>query len=128
MARLTDAQKRESARRTAENRARRLEFEARHTPRALIVDAAAVERRDQIAAQLLSYYEFLVTMYLPEDCLKRPPDGGWPQITAERLEWLGKTDAVVDLLKHIPYISQEGPEYSIFREANCNDHIGTRFE
>lgn len=128
MARLTHARKVELARQKAENRARRLEFEATHTPRDLDVDDATIERRDQFAAQLLSYYEFLITLYLPADCLKRPPEGGWPNITAERMSFLGKTDAVVDLLKHIPYIRGGCYGYLVFDDSYCFDYSGDEFE
>lgn len=81
-------------------------------------------KRDSIVATLLSYYEFLVWFYLPEDCIRRPPagGGGWPQITSERLYEL-KTDKVVDLLKHIPYICKKR-EFQIAEHCECSDYAG----
>lgn len=98
--------------------------------RALIVDSAAATRRNALAVQLQSFYEFLTTMYLPTSCIKRPPkEVGWPSITAERLAFMEKTDTVVDLLKHIPYISQDVEEtYQIQEKCVCNDYTGKYFE
>lgn len=112
----------------AEARARRNDASA-ESPPAVDIDSEAMKRREELAAELLSYYEFLTTMYLPEDCLKRPPKGGWPSVTAERLAFLGKTDAVIDLLKHIPYISQDvEDDYQIQEKSICNDYTGKRVE
>lgn len=129
MANPSATEQADARRERAEARARRHESESVISPRTLNVDAAAIKRRDVLAAELLSLYEFLTTLYLPDDCIKRPPKGGWPSITAERLEFLGKTDAVIDLLKHIPYISQDvEEEYQIQEKCICNDYTGKLFE
>lgn len=60
-----------------EHAARRVICGPAPQPRALKVDAAAIARRDQLAAELTSYYEFLITMYLPANSLKRPPEGSF---------------------------------------------------
>lgn len=60
-------------------------------------------RADTIAA-FEDYYKFLKLMYLDEDIVTFPPEGGWPEITTESMQNLGKTDEVVALLRHIPYI------------------------
>ncbi|KAK4508480.1 hypothetical protein PRZ48_002219 [Zasmidium cellare] len=49
------------------------------------------------------YYKFLIQVHLPEDCIDEPPEGGWPHITPENTP-LGKTDEVVALLRHMPYL------------------------
>lgn len=98
-------------------------------PRPLAVDAAAIQRRNQIAADLLSYYEFLIAMYLPDNVLKRPPEDGWAFVTAERFAFLNKTYAVIDLYNHIPYISQDfEEEYQIYMQTICLDYTGHNFE
>nr|POE65289.1 hypothetical protein CFP56_34956 [Quercus suber] len=86
--------------------------------------------RDEIAAEIKSFYEFLVSNHLPSEALKLPPPEGWPGITAERLGFLEKSDTVIDLLKHIPYIRQDehGTQYQIFESTACNDFSGTWFE
>lgn len=92
----------------AEARCKREKAElAAQNPRPLVVDSVTVKRRNQIAGDLLSFYEFLVAMYLPEDALKRPPEGGWDFVNAERFGFLNKTDVVIDLYKHLPYISRD---------------------
>ncbi|KAK4107297.1 hypothetical protein N656DRAFT_785404 [Canariomyces notabilis] len=50
------------------------------------------------------YFDFLAKMYLDEADILRPPEGGWPEITSDRLRSLGKTDKVNMLLRYIPYL------------------------
>ncbi|KAK8051792.1 hypothetical protein PG993_003177 [Apiospora rasikravindrae] len=57
------------------------------------------------------YYEFLTKMYLDESEVIYPPKGGWPSIAQadpEVLARFGKTDKVVSLLAHLPYIRRSG--------------------
>jgi hypothetical protein len=88
--------------------------------------------QDEIVAAVLSFYEFLTTLHLPEDCLKRVPGGEWPQITPERFAALEKTDTVIDLLRHLPYIAQDGQkdseDYQIWELTVCVDYTGAKFE
>lgn len=90
--------------------------------------------RDQVVQELTSLYEFLVTMYLPADALKHPPmPGGWPQISAERLPFMERAEAVIDLMKHIPYIRQDWDDtihgaYQVHEESVCNDFSGKYFQ
>jgi hypothetical protein len=48
-------------------------------------------------------YDFLTSMYLKKSAVVEPPEDGWPDITAENLGGLGKTDEVLSLLRHLPY-------------------------
>lgn len=115
----------------AEERAQRQEQAelAVRNPRPLEVDAAAIERRNGICAQLLKYYEFLTTLYLPQAALKLPPEEGWHFVTAERFAFLNKTDAVIDLYKHLPYISQDDEEsYKIHYRTTAVDYTGRYFK
>jgi hypothetical protein len=50
------------------------------------------------------YYTFLTTFYIPTSALKRPPPGGWPNITNKNTAGFGKSQCVIDLLKFLPYI------------------------
>jgi hypothetical protein len=43
-------------------------------------------------------------MYLDEDLVLEPPEGGWPNIIAENMPGFDKTDEVFALLRHLPYI------------------------
>lgn len=102
---------------------------AAQNPRPLEVDAAAIERRTEICAQLLKYYEFLIALYLPEAALKRPPEEGWSFVNAERFAFLNKTDTVIDLYKHLPYISQDEDEsYKIHYRTTAVDYTGRHFK
>lgn len=42
----------------------------------------------------------------PTYVIEAPPDG-WPNITSETMQGLGKTDEVIDLLRHLPYIDNK---------------------
>ena len=87
-------------------------------------------QRDELVSELTSFYEFLVGLHLPADVLKRPPPGGWPGITQERLGFLNKDDDVIDVLRHIPYITRDDhlERIEIHRELVCNDYTGAYFE
>ncbi|KAK4044654.1 hypothetical protein C8A01DRAFT_31150 [Parachaetomium inaequale] len=50
--------------------------------------------REATVAAVSGYYEFLASMYLDESDIQRPPEGGG----------LGKTDEVIMLLCHLPYL------------------------
>lgn len=49
-----------------------------------------------------SFYEFLVSMVVPSECPLIPPS----EIDKDRFHRLGKSDEVVQLLKHLPYLSE----------------------
>ncbi|AEO62988.1 uncharacterized protein THITE_2107819 [Thermothielavioides terrestris NRRL 8126] len=63
--------------------------------------------RDAVAAGLLSYYKLLAELpYLPQDVIATPPEpDGWPEEDRAKFRRLGKSDAAVDLLCHIPYLT-----------------------
>jgi hypothetical protein len=60
--------------------------------------------RDAVVAAVRDYYRFLVDMYLPESLVLYPPNGGWPSITSDTWADSGKSDEVIALLRHLPYI------------------------
>lgn len=62
--------------------------------------------RDAVVAAVQDYYAFLTKMYLKESAIIQPPQGGWPSITSDSLRDLGKTNDVVSLLRHLPYIGE----------------------
>jgi hypothetical protein len=53
------------------------------------------------------YYAFLSDHLgaIPSDCIVDAPEGGWPEITQSSLVGLEKTDAVIELLRHLPYMN-----------------------
>lgn len=52
------------------------------------------------------YYKFLTKLYLNESDVLEPPVEGWPDITTSTMQGLGKTNQVVSLLRHLPYIRE----------------------
>ncbi|KAK4233273.1 hypothetical protein C8A03DRAFT_39031 [Achaetomium macrosporum] len=60
--------------------------------------------REATIAAVREYYRFLTRMYLKECYVAEPPEGGWPEINADTVGVLGKTDEVISLLRHPPYI------------------------
>jgi hypothetical protein len=63
--------------------------------------------REATIAAFRDYYQFLTKMYLPESMVEEPPAGGWPSITNENVHLLGKDNEVAELMRHLPYISDE---------------------
>lgn len=59
-------------------------------------------------AAISGYFDFLTSLYLDESSILRPPPGGWPNITPETMRGLGKSDEVINLLRHLPYIRTDG--------------------
>lgn len=74
-------------------------------------------RRDAIAAALLAYYRLLTELpHLPEDAIAVPPTpDGWPEEDRTKFGRLGKSQTVVDLLSHIPYITT--PDFEVNYET-----------
>ena len=62
--------------------------------------------RETTVNAVRSYYTFLAARLgaIRPFCIMEPPLGGWPNITTASLAHLKKTDAVVELLRHLPYI------------------------
>ncbi|KAG9531060.1 hypothetical protein KCU93_g2321, partial [Aureobasidium melanogenum] len=52
------------------------------------------------------YYHFLANdlRAIPRNCIVEPPKEGWPSISQDSLAGLKKTEAVIELLRHLPYI------------------------
>ena len=78
--------------------------------------------RNEIAAVICHYYSFLCRLHLGPDALGMPPDGGWTSIPADALRALGKTEEVIDLLRHLPYINNPEGESHILPETDCTDY------
>jgi hypothetical protein len=63
--------------------------------------------REATIAAVTDYYTFLTKMYLKEYHVVYPPVGGWPSIVdadPAALQSLGKSDEVLALMAHLPYI------------------------
>ena len=61
-------------------------------------------REDTIRALTTFYRQIIRHPYLEESALKIPPLSGWTTIDEDKMRSLGKTDAVIDLLLHLPYL------------------------
>ncbi|KAL0929355.1 uncharacterized protein CTRU02_215711 [Colletotrichum truncatum] len=79
--------------------------------------------RDEFVAALTSYYEFLTEIFLPMSVLQHPPPSGWDHIASDY-----KDEAVVDLMRHIPYIRYDyvdkGKPYMIYERCMAADYAG----
>ncbi|RYO95889.1 hypothetical protein DL764_007576 [Monosporascus ibericus] len=75
--------------------------------------------RDATVAAVRDYYDFLTKMYLSESDIIEPPVGGWPNIKPY-LECMGKTDEVLSLLCHLPYIREPSYEDRLQGAPSCS--------
>ncbi|KAK1835026.1 hypothetical protein QBC39DRAFT_423915 [Podospora conica] len=69
----------------------------------------AYSHNETIAA-MQDYIAYATKMYLDDTAYESPPADGWPSITAESMRLLGKTDDVIELLRHLPYPVEEDPD------------------
>ena len=74
--------------------------------------------RDETVKAILAFYQQLTKHpYLDETALKIPPASGWDNIDQEALRAIGKTDTVIDLLRHLPYLDGRSDGYLIAYET-----------
>lgn len=74
----------------------------------LIMSQGASYARDAAVSAVRSFYEFLTTLpKLSPSAIKEPPPSGWPNIDANSLAPLQKDNNVIDLLRHLPYITAD---------------------
>lgn len=58
-----------------------------------------------IADALTAFYKQIIRHpYLNDTALKIPPSSGWETIDSVALRGLGKSEAVIKLLRHLPYL------------------------
>lgn len=74
-----------------------------------IEDAVAHYDRNQIVADLVSFYNFLP--HVSTSTIHLAPPGGWPEIIEGSLAAhnIHKSAEAIDLLRHLPYISVQEP-------------------
>ena len=94
-----------------------------------MTDKQPTYSRDEVVSTITSFYEWLAKLHLPASAIKYPPPGGWPYITPKYLAFMNKTDTVVDLLRHIPYIERdsEWEPYQIYEKTSVMDYTGEYF-
>ena len=65
--------------------------------------------RSDVAVALSAFYEQVVRFpHLDDSALKTPPSAGWETVDSAALRELGKSEAVIELLRHLPYLEATG--------------------
>jgi hypothetical protein len=92
---------------------------------------APYDLQTEVTTALRDFYTFLKTIpWLPANDILEPPGGGWPNITPENFAPLKKSAAVIQLLKHLPYIRMDGPsqDYTLIRSTYPIDYRRNYFQ
>lgn len=80
--------------------------------------------RDEIVKTISTFYTFLVTnTLLPTTAIKTPPSKGWPEEYRQAFRKMGKSEEVVDLLSHLPYI--DDPNWEWLNETKPINYISS---
>ncbi|KAF1828426.1 hypothetical protein BDW02DRAFT_484484, partial [Decorospora gaudefroyi] len=66
---------------------------------------------------LTDYYEFCNRNFWDDSVVSEAPAGGWPSITQESMANLRKTDAAIELLRHLPFPDFDPLEMAYGRHA-----------
>ncbi|THW31815.1 hypothetical protein D6D22_09950 [Aureobasidium pullulans] len=70
--------------------------------------------RDETVAAVSAFYQQIIKHpYLDNSALIVPPASGWDSLAIDGLKSEGKTDTVIDLLRHLPYLCGEKPHEDI---------------
>lgn len=79
-----------------------ISFKDKQTPEITII---MPYNRDEVVASVTKFYDFLTTHlhFYPSE-LESPPPDGWSQITSSRFSCQRKSDTVINLLRHLPYL------------------------
>ncbi|KAL8831395.1 MAG: hypothetical protein Q9170_005309 [Blastenia crenularia] len=65
--------------------------------------------RTEIITAITEFYSLLVALpYISPDALVFPPMEGWPGVKVDDLRARGKTNEVIELLRHLPYLRPMG--------------------
>lgn len=107
---------------------RPLQFSIDPTAVAMSRHQSKRDSRNEFISILTSYYEFLVGLYLPPSVIKYPRPDGWPRVTPETLSFLNKNDTILDLIKHMPFVSRDSSHdvYQIYDKI-VSDRIKKSF-
>lgn len=64
----------------------------------------------EVIAAIQDFYELLIKLpYIEPNALVLPPTEGWSGVNAQQLRDRGKTEEVIDLLRHLPYLRAPAP-------------------
>ena len=62
-----------------------------------------------VADALTAFYKQVVRFpHLDDAALRTPPSAGWETVDSAALRELGKSEAVIELLRHLPYLEAAG--------------------
>jgi len=62
-----------------------------------------------VADALTAFYKQVVRFpHLDDAALRIPPSAGWETVDSAALRELGKSEAVIELLRHLPYLEAAG--------------------
>ena len=82
--------------------------------------------REAAISAVTELYEFLTTLlYIEPTDILYPPPGGWPHITQENEAFasLKKTDEVIELLRHLPYLDSRRDTWFIRPWSDACDYV-----
>lgn len=94
-------------------------------------DHQPIYDRKVVVATIADFYQFLASLPYIEltDVLYPPLESGWPNITGEKFALLRKSEEVIELLKHLPYIKMDGGhEYMVAPETFPCDYRRDYFQ
>lgn len=75
--------------------------------------------RDSTIAAITSFYRtFVKQPFVEPSALRLSPSTGWPGINTNELQKRGKSDEVIELLRHLPYLDGDEP-WMISDETVC---------
>jgi hypothetical protein len=92
----------------------------RSTPRAMAYN------RDIVVNCIKRHYDLLVrAAYLDPANIQYPPADGWSdeQLVVDVLRVLGRSDKVIDLLRHLPYIKDSAENFYIYHETHPMSYL-----
>ncbi|PPJ57883.1 hypothetical protein CBER1_00202 [Cercospora berteroae] len=78
--------------------------------------------REATIAAFKDYFLFLTKLYLNPEQIAFPPEEGWEEITITNMQPLGKTDEVIELLQHLPYIKSSNLCHDIAPHCQLADY------
>lgn len=79
--------------------------------------------RDEMVAIISAFYNFLTTHpFLQTSNIKTPPALGWPPSIIDTWHKMEKSEAVIDLLTHLPYI--DAKDWFWYHDTKPIDYTG----
>jgi hypothetical protein len=85
---------------------------------------------DEVVASMTEFYNFLTThLHFNPSELKTPPPAGWAHISPPLFPHQSKSNTVIDLLHHLPYLpGGNTQEKWIYDHTVCADYTDKRIE